>query len=131
MVYLKKTGGGRRMVFELRHFDTALLRFDAQMDTAEFEPKILWVTEDQRALLPLDLEVSGSGVAKWLKRRTIPKNRAYVHNLLSKSGLSLNRPMNIIRVTKGLSLNDCYWIVEDGFEGIVISLVKLVNLNVL
>lgn len=105
------------MVFELRHFDTALLRFDAQMDTAEFEPKILWVTEDQRALLPLDLEVSGSGVAKWLKRRTIPKNRAYVHNLLSKSGLSLNRPMNIIRVTKGLSLNDCYWIVEDGFEG--------------
>ena len=105
------------MVFELRHFDTVLLRFDAQMDTAEFEPKILWVTEDQRALLPLDLEVSGSGVAKWLKRRTIPKNRAYVHNLLSKSGLSLNRPMNIIRVTKGLSLNDCYWIVEDGFEG--------------
>ena len=105
------------MVFELRHFDTVLLRFDAQMDTAEFEPKILWVTEDQRALLPLDLEVSGSGVAKWLKRRTIPKNRAYVHNLLSKSGLSMNRPMNIIRVTKGLSLNDCYWIVEDGFEG--------------
>lgn len=105
------------MVFELRHFDTALLRFDAQMDTAELEPKILWVAEDQRALLPLDLEVTGSGVAKWLKRRTIPKNRAYVHNLLSKSGLSLNRLMNIIRVTKGLSLNDCYWIVEDGFEG--------------
>lgn len=105
------------MVFELRHFDTVLLRFDAQMDTAELEPKILWVAEDQRALIPLDLEVSGSGVAKWLKRRTIPKNRAYVHNLLSKSGLSLNRPMNIIRVTKGLSLNDCYWIVEDGFEG--------------
>ena len=105
------------MVFELRHFDTVLLRFDAQMDTAELEPEILWVAEDQRALLPLDLEVTGSGVAKWLKRRTIPKNRAYVHNLLSKSGLSLNRPMNIIRVTKGLSLNDCYWIVEDGFEG--------------
>lgn len=105
------------MIFELRHFDTVLLRFDAQMDTAELEPKILWVAEDQRALLPLDLEVSGSGVARWLKRRTIPKNRAYVHNLLSKSGLSLNRPMNIIRVTKGLSLNDCYWIVEDGFVG--------------
>ena len=105
------------MVFELRHFDTVLLRFDAQMDTAELEPEILWVAEDQRALLPLDLEVTGSGVAKWLKRRTIPKNRAYVHNLLSKSELSLNRPMNIIRVTKGLSLNDCYWIVEDGFEG--------------
>jgi len=25
--------------------------------------------------------------------------------------------MNIIKVSKGLSLNDCYWIVEEGFEG--------------
>jgi hypothetical protein len=25
--------------------------------------------------------------------------------------------MNIIRVSKGLSLNDCYWVVEEGFEG--------------
>ena len=24
--------------------------------------------------------------------------------------------MNIIRLTMGLSLNDCYWIVEDGFR---------------
>jgi hypothetical protein len=31
--------------------------------------------------------------------------------------LSLNRPLNIIKVSKGLSLNDCYWIVEEGFEG--------------
>ena len=25
--------------------------------------------------------------------------------------------MNIIKVSKGLSLNDCYWIVEEGFDG--------------
>ncbi len=25
--------------------------------------------------------------------------------------------MNIIRASKGLSLNDCYWVVEEGFEG--------------
>jgi hypothetical protein len=25
--------------------------------------------------------------------------------------------MSIIRVSKGLSLNDCYWVVEEGFEG--------------
>ena len=25
--------------------------------------------------------------------------------------------MNIIKVSKGLSLNDCYWVVEEGFEG--------------
>lgn len=52
------------MIFELRHFDTALLRFDAQMDTAELEPTILWVAEDQRALLPLDLELTSKGLAR-------------------------------------------------------------------
>ena len=67
--------------------------------------------------LPLGMNVSDSGVFKWLRSRTIPKNRAYAHNLLSKAGLSINRPMNILRATKGLSLNDSYWIVEDGFEG--------------
>ncbi len=31
--------------------------------------------------------------------------------------LSINRPINIIKISKGLYLNDCYWIVEEGFEG--------------
>ena len=60
------------MVFELRHFDTVLLRFDAQMDTAELEPKILWVAENQRALLPLDLEVTGSGGNAGPFPKTVP-----------------------------------------------------------
>lgn len=105
------------MVFELKHFDTTLLRFSAQVDSAELAPEILWVSEDGKGLLPLDLELSPSGIARWLRHRTIPKNRAYVHALLSKSGLNINRPMNIVRLTKGLSLNDCYWIVEEAFDG--------------
>jgi hypothetical protein len=28
--------------------------------------------------------------------------------------LSINRPMSIIAICKGLSLNDSYWVVEDG-----------------
>ena len=36
---------------------------------------------------------------------------------MSKQGLSSNRPLDIIKVSKGLSLNDNYWIVEDGFTG--------------
>ena len=65
----------------------------------------------------MDLELTDSGVYKWLKHRSIPSNRAYVRNFLSKCGLNLNRPLNIIKVSKGLSLNDCYWIVEEGFDG--------------
>ena len=53
----------------------------------------------------------------WLRHRTIPRNRAYVDTILSSMGLSINRPMDVIRLSKGLSLNDCYWVTEDGFEG--------------
>lgn len=105
------------MVFELRHYDTALLRFDAQMDTSAMETRILWITEDRRALLPLSLDLSPAELAHWLKLRIIPQRRENAHALLAKSGLNFNRPMKILQMTKGLSLNDCYWIVEDGFEG--------------
>ena len=105
------------MNYELKHYDLSLVRFSATEDTNTPEIKIMWVNEDNKDLLPLDLELTNDGLAKWLKHRTIPKNRAYVHNFLSKCGLNINRPMTIIKVSKGLSLNDCYWIVEEGFDG--------------
>lgn len=105
------------MNYELRHFDTPLIRFTATEDSSMPEITILWVNEAEKHLLPLDLSLTGDSIAKWLKSRTIPKNRAYVHNFLSKCNLNLNRPMNIIKVSKGLSLNDCYWVVEEGFSG--------------
>ena len=105
------------MNYEIRHYDTSLLRFSATEDTAKPEIEILWINEDARQLIPLDLTPTPEGVASWLSHRTIPKNRAYVHNFLSKCGLNLNRPMSIVRVSKALSLNDCCWVVEEGFEG--------------
>lgn len=41
------------------------------------------------------------------------ENRAYVDTLLSSMGLSINRPFDIIRVSSGLSLNDCYWLKSE------------------
>lgn len=105
------------MNYELKHYDLSLVRFSATEDTNTPEIKIMWVNEDKKDLLPLDLELTNDGLSKWLKHRTIPKNRAYVHNFLSKCGLNINRPMTIIKVSKGLSLNDCYWIVDEGFDG--------------
>lgn len=105
------------MNYELRHFNTPLLRFNATEDSSTPEITIYWCNENKKEFLPLDLQLTGEGLSKWIKHRTIPKNRAYVHNFLSKCGLNLNRPMNIIKVSKGLSLNDCYWIVEEGFKG--------------
>lgn len=91
--------------------------FSASEDSNTPDIDILWCDENKRNLLPLDLELTSDGLNKWLKHRTIPKNRAYVHKFLSKCGLNINRPMNIIKVSKGLSLNDCYWVVEEGFDG--------------
>lgn len=105
------------MNYEIRHFDTPLLRFSATEDTSEPEVEILWTNAERSDLFPLDMEISGEGISRWLRHRTIPKNRAYVRNFLSKCGLNLNRPIHIIRVSKGLSLNDCYWVVEEGFTG--------------
>ena len=104
------------MIYTIKHFDTPVLRFSAE-DGAESRIKVLWVT-DTKDLLPLDLpEATDGGVDAWIRHRTVPKNRAYVNALLSSMGLSINRPMDIIKVSKGLSLNDCYWVTEDGFDG--------------
>ena len=68
-------------------------------------------------LFPLDLEVTDDGVIKWLERRVIPKNRAFVDEILKTLGLSLNNTKGIIDVCKGLSLNDSYWVVPSDFSG--------------
>ncbi len=105
------------MIYTLRHFDTPLILFSAESG-AEPNVKILWVDEEREKLLPLDLEeASENGIENWVRHRLIPKNRAYVDTILSAMGLSMNRPFDILRVSKGLSLNDCYWVTEESFDG--------------
>ncbi|MBE6649333.1 MAG: XRE family transcriptional regulator [Ruminococcaceae bacterium] len=104
------------MIYEIKLFDEVVLRFSAD-DGAENNIKVLWVHED-KTKLPLDLSgESEADVWSWIRHRTIPRNRAYVDSLLTAMGLSPNRHMDIIKISKGLSLNDCYWVVEEGFEG--------------
>ena len=105
------------MAYELRHFDTPLIRFEANSDSSVLAVNITWVNEENVGFLPLGLDADADSLASWLRHRTIPSNRAYVHSLLSKCGLSINRPMHIIEISKGLSLNDCYWVVGEDFDG--------------
>lgn len=102
------------MEYWLKQYDIPLMKFSATNDSSEPEIEILWTNEAQAHLLPLDLEQTPEGLSRWLRHRTIPKNRAFVHAFLAKCSLNSNRPMNIIQVCKGLSLNDSYWVVEDG-----------------
>ena len=93
------------MSYLLKLFDTELLKFKVLENLADPVVKIEWINEGKRQLLPLGMDVSDEGVASWLKHRSIPKNRAYVNSFLAKCGLNANRPMDVIAVCKGLSLN--------------------------
>lgn len=101
----------------LKLFDLPLVKFSVVQDLSTPVLKILWINEQKRNLLPLDLEPTNEGLSKWVCRRTIPKNRAFVHAFLAKCNLNPNRPMAILSICKGLSLNDSYWVVQEGFDG--------------
>ncbi len=115
---LEDKAGPTTNVYILRIYDTELLRFSMEKrGLAGLVADILSVNEEKRHLLPLDLELTGEGVVKWLERRVIPKNRTFVDEILKTLGLSHNDTQGIIDVCKGLSLNDSYWVVPDGFAG--------------
>ena len=101
------------MIYTLKLFDTALLSFEVAENLADPVVNINWICESKKHLLPLDMEPNENSLVQWLKHRAIPKNRAFVNAFLSKCGLSINRPMDVISVCRGLSLNDSYWITDE------------------
>lgn len=106
------------MIFELRQYDKALLTFEFIAQKLEGQAcKILSVNEQYRSLLPLGMKVTDDGLLSWLKGRVAPKNREFVYQILSRYGLDQNDTMGVIKLCKGLSLNDSYWVVERGFDG--------------
>ena len=104
--------------YMLRLYDTDMLAFSLSEQGIEgLKVDIQWINDEKRHLLPLDMEPTDHGVLKWLQRRVIPKNRAYVAEILKTFGLSINDTKGIIDICKGLSLNDSYWVVPRGFAG--------------
>ena len=104
--------------YELRLYDTPLLIFKLEEQGIEgLSASILSVNADQKHLLPLGLTLDTEGVLKWLRHRVIPKNRAFVEEILKTLNLSPNDTRGIMDVCKGLSLSDSYWVVPHGFKG--------------
>ena len=109
-------------IYEIRLYDTTLLTFELTSGELGYNLEIKNIGE-QKNLFPLDLELTNDGIMKWLERRVIPKNRTFVEEILRSFNLTLGNTKGIIDVCKGLSLNDSYWIVSEGFDG------KFVNYN--
>lgn len=105
-------------VYELRLYDTTLLTFILEEGGIEgLTAHILGINEEEQHLLPLGLTPDDEGVLNWLRHRVIPKNRAFVEEILKTLKLSQSDTKGIIDVCKGLSLNDSFWVVPKGFAG--------------
>lgn len=104
--------------YEIRLYNQTLVTFSLYENGLEgLAASLEDVNDSLKHLFPLDLALTDEGVVKWLRNRVIPKNRAFVDQILKTLGLSINDTKGIIDVCKGLSLNDSYWVVPQGFTG--------------
>jgi hypothetical protein len=106
------------MNYILKHFDKNIIKFRfISTSRAGTQLEIVEVYKENQTYLPLNLEVENSSFLSWIKGRTIPKNRAFVHKVLMELNLSFDDIEGIVNISKSLSLNDCYWIVQEDFQG--------------
>lgn len=101
------------MMYILKQYDENLLYFSMINTNDGLYVEIDSINEDLKNQLPLDLEINNKSLKRWLEKRTIPRNRAYVSNFLARLGLNEKDTKGIIDICQGLSLNDCYWIVQE------------------
>ncbi|MCR4593470.1 MAG: XRE family transcriptional regulator [Clostridiales bacterium] len=101
-------------MYYLKLFDTTLLTFEMKQEIS-LKISDITVISDKLELFPelLQDEITPESIEEFLKERIIPKNRAFVKEILDSQNLSINNTKAIIDVCKGLSLNDSYWVVND------------------
>ena len=106
------------MNYILKYFDKNLIKF--RFDLSPYNGtsiNIIEIYTQHKTFFPLNLELEDKALLRWIKNRTIPKNRAFIHKILMELELNLDDINGIIDISKSLSLNDCYWIVKEDFLG--------------
>lgn len=100
----------------LRHRDRELLRFE-WIGTRGV--RVLSVNDAERKFLPIEMAgtASDESLWKWISSRTVPRGRKYILSALRQLGIPSDDVRAIAEFSRGLSLNDVYWIVDDGFSG--------------
>lgn len=106
------------MNYILKHFDKKLIKFTFNSTPrAETSIEILALYKENKIFYPLNLSLENTSLLAWIKSRTIPKNREFVFKILMELKLSFDDIEGIVNISKSLSLNDCYWIVKEDFNG--------------
>lgn len=117
-VLLEGKGVEMSNVYNLKLYDDILVTFSLEEKGLEgLVVEVLYYDESKKHLLPINMELTAKGIIKWLSNRVIPKNRAFVDEILKTFGLSVNDTKGIIDICLGLSLNDSYWVTPVEFDG--------------
>lgn len=117
-VLLKEKSVEMSNIYNLKLYDDILVTFSLEEKGLEgLVVEIISFDEIKKHLLPINMELTAKSIIKWLSNRVIPKNRAFVDEILKTFGLSVNDTKGIIDVCLGLSLNDSYWVTPVEFEG--------------
>lgn len=110
----------------LKHRDKELLRFEWITDT---RVRIISLNEEARRFLPLEFGESRLTceaedlrypLEDWLVSRSAPVGRHFMRNLMESLGININAldyHRKALDFSKGLSLNDVYWVVPDDYRG--------------
>ena len=100
--------------YEIRLFDKRIASFTFETNCFGESCAVgLRVEPGAERLLPLNLVGCSNEIElrRFLDSRRIPKNRAYIERILAPFGLQASDTKGIIDVTKGMSLNDSYYVV--------------------
>lgn len=96
-------------MYYLKLFDKTLIIFEMEREISLKIYDINIICEN-RKIFPelLQDEINSNTIEEFLKQRIVPKNRAFVRQILEVQNLNLRDIKGIIDLCKGLALNDCY-----------------------
>ncbi len=116
MVYITMSNNFNLNLYYIKHFDDVVLSFEYETDDYLSVGSVKNINLKNKELIPNYLKSFGlnnDSLLSWLKGRSIPKNRKFVNKILDSMSLKEGDTRGILDVTKGLSLNDVYWICSD------------------
>lgn len=105
--------------YELRSYDRTPMTFSVEISSLGI-PSIadVKVADALSDLLPPSLwRPTPDSVLEWLSTRVVPKNRAFVDKICESIGVTPGDTFGIIDACLGLSVDDAYWVVPQGFAG--------------
>jgi len=108
--------------FQLFNADTLVLSFSHDRTLTGDVYQDIVVHEPTQLPIRLKNECTESTVRDWIGRRSVPVNRHHMEAMLGV--LNLKEPFDIMRYSHALSLNDTFWMKEEG-EALTFAAINL------